>query len=266
MSVGSDVWASGTAYEQYVGRWSRRVAAEFLRWLCMPRGMSWIDVGCGTGALAETILYSLDPVSIVGVDRSRPYVQQTPDRVRDHRVRVIVGDGQQLPLRSGVADVAVSGLVLNFMSRPEAMLAEMTRVVRREGMVAAYAWDYAAGMQLMRYFWDAAVALNPSAEELDEGRRFPICNPQRLEALFRDVGLAHVESRGIDVRTRFENFDDYWSPFLGGQGPAPGYAMSLSEAERAELRERIRRALPVRADGSIDLTARAWAVRGSRSA
>jgi hypothetical protein len=109
-------------------------------------------------------------------------------------------------------------------------------------------------------------ALNSSAEELDEGRRFPICNPQRLEGLFRDAGLRDVESRGVDVRTRFDNFDDYWSPFLGGQGPAPGYAMSLSEMERAELRERIRPTLPVQADGSIDLTARAWAVRGSRSA
>ena len=266
MSVGSNVWASGTAYEQYVGRWSRRVAAEFLRWLGTPRGVAWLDVGCGTGALTETILQLLDPQSVVGIDRSQPYIQQVRDRAPDPRARFVVSDGQQLPLRPEITDVAVSGLVLNFMSRPEAMLAEMTRVVRREGMVAAYVWDYAGQMQLMRYFWDAAVALNPSAAELDEGRRFPICKPQQLEMLFRDAGLAHVESRGIDVPTRFENFDDYWSPFLGGQGPAPGYTVSLSEEERAELRERIHRALPVRADGSIDLIARAWAVRGSKSA
>jgi hypothetical protein len=116
----------------------------------------------------------------------------------------------------------------------------------------------------MRYFWDAAVALNSAARERDEGRRFSLCQPEPLARLYADAGLQMVETRAIDVPTVFRDFDDYWSPFLSGQAPAPSYAMSLNEEQRAALRERIRAALPVAADGSIALTARAWAVRGSR--
>jgi len=131
-------------------------------------------------------------------------------------------------------------------------------------VVAGYVWDYADKMELMRYFWDAAVALDPAAHALHEGRRFPLCRPQPLEELFTRAGLQEIEVRPIDVPTRFADFDDYWAPFLGGQGPAPGYAMSLSEERRRALRDRIRSALPVASNGSIDLIARAWAVRGQR--
>jgi hypothetical protein len=117
-------------------------------------------------------------------------------------------------------------------------------------------------MQLMRRFWDAAVALDPDAEALDEGRRFPLCRPEPLERLLRDAGLQDVSVRPVDTPTRFRDFDDYWGPFLGGQGPAPGYLMSLSQERRAALRERLRAALPAAADGSIRLIARAWAARG----
>jgi hypothetical protein len=140
----------------------------------------------------------------------------------------------------------------------------MSRVVRAGGTVAVYVWDYADGMQVMRFFWDAAVALDHAAAELDEGRRFPLCAPSALDALFRDAGLDEVDTRAIDVPTRFRDFDDYWSPFLGGQGPAPGYAAALDDRRRTALRERLEATLPVAADGSIPLTARAWAVRGRR--
>jgi len=114
----------------------------------------------------------------------------------------------------------------------------------------------------MRYFWDAAATLDSAASELDEGRRFPICNPKLLEQLFRDVGLKQIQARAIDVPTVFQSFDDYWTPFLGGQGPAPSYAMSLDENHRAELRELIRSRLPIKSARRIDLTARAWAING----
>ncbi|HZD19456.1 MAG TPA: SAM-dependent methyltransferase, partial [Burkholderiales bacterium] len=138
----------------------------------------------------------------------------------------------------------------------------MHRVVALGGTVAAYVWDYAGEMQLMRYFWDAAVDLNPGAQPLDEGVRFPLCHPEALAALFRGAGLQDVEVRAIDAPTPFRDFDDYWTPFLGGQAPAPGYCMSLDERSRERLRERIRAKLPIRADGSIHLIARAWAVKG----
>jgi hypothetical protein len=131
-------------------------------------------------------------------------------------------------------------------------------------MVAAYVWDYAGKMQLMRHFWNAATALDPAASELDEGHRFPLCQPNPLKELFQQAGLKEVEVCPIDIATDFQDFDDYWVPFLGGQGPAPGYAMSLSEAQRVALRERIRAGLPFALDGSIPLVARAWAVRGIR--
>jgi hypothetical protein len=138
----------------------------------------------------------------------------------------------------------------------------MKRTTRAGGTVAAYVWDYAGEMQMMRHFWNAAVALDPAAVELDEGRRFPICHPEPLGDLFRGAGLREVEARAIDVPTVFRDFEDYWSPFLGGQAPAPGYCMSLPEERRSALREFIRTSLPTLADGSIHLIARAWAVRG----
>jgi len=258
-----DTWAAGRFYEPYVGRWSRLVAREFIAWLQVPPERDWLDVGCGTGALSETILQQARPRGVKGIDPSPGFVEHARAHVGDGRATFEIGDAQALPWESARFDAVVSGLVLNFVPDPALALGEMARIVRPGGVVAAYVWDYASGMQLMRHFWNAAGALDPKARELDEGRRFPLCQPEALSALFAQAGLGGVEVRPIDVPTRFRDFDDYWSPFLGGQGPAPGYAMSLSEERRATLRERIRATLPVATDGAIDLTARAWAVRAS---
>jgi hypothetical protein len=131
----------------------------------------------------------------------------------------------------------------------------MRRAARAGGVVAAYVWDYASGVQFMRHFWNAAAALDPTDADLDEGTRFPLCNPEPLAGLFKGAGLSGVEVRPIDLWTVFKDFDDYWSPFLGGQGAAPSYAMSLSEQRRSALRERIRAGLPFAVDGSISLMA-----------
>ena len=260
----TDAWDSGDAYEPYVGRWSRLVARELLGWLAVPPGSCWLDVGCGTGALAETILALAAPSKVVGIDPSPAYVAFARDRLNDLRVRFDVGDAQALQEASATFDAVVAGLVLNFIPEPGRAVSEMARVARPGGIVAAYVWDYAEGMQMMRHFWDAAGALDPKAVELDEGRRFTMCKPAPLTNLFRTAGLKKVEVRAIDVPTVFSNFDDYWSPFLGGQAPAPGYAMSLSEERRAALRERIRGSLPTNSQGEHHLIARAWAVRGVR--
>jgi hypothetical protein len=141
----------------------------------------------------------------------------------------------------------------------------MQRAVRPGGgTVAVYVWDYVGEMQLLRRFWDAALALDPAACDLDEGRRFPICEPNALLALFAEAGLSRAESCAIDIPTVFRDFEDYWSPFLGGQGPAPGYCVSLAEAKREALRDRLRAELPTAPDGTISLKARAFGVRGFR--
>lgn len=257
-----DSWVSGEAYEGYIGRWSRLVAHEFLNWLSVPTGRQWLDVGCGTGMLSKSILELTEPAEIKGIDRSEGFINFAKEHVRDKRVEFEVGDAESLTFDSASFDAAVSGLVLNFVPHPERALAEMARVTRPNGIVAVYVWDYAERMQLIRYFFDAAIALDPKADELDEGRRFPICQPDALGQLFESTGLQNVEVRPIEVPTIFRDFDDYWIPFLGGQGPAPSYAMSLSEEGRVALRERIRASLPFNSDGSISRVARAWAARG----
>jgi SAM-dependent methyltransferase len=259
-----DVWASGHAYEPYVGRWSRLVADEFLHWLAIPAASRWLDVGCGTGALTQAILQNVAPRQVSGIDGAADYVAFAQAQIQDERAQFEVGDAQALSSEPETYDGVVSGLVLNFLPQPNAAVAEMMRVTRAAGVVAAYVWDYAGKMQLMRHFWQAATALDPAAYDLDEGRRFPLCHPNPLNALFHNAGLKNVEIRPIDIVTDFHNFDDYWSPFLGGQGPAPSYAMSLPEERRIALRERIRAGLPFALDGSIPLVARAWAIRGTR--
>jgi SAM-dependent methyltransferase len=259
-----DVWASGAAYEPYVGRWSRLVARAFLAWLAVPPGSRWLDVGCGTGALTQAILAETNPAAVQGVDASAGFAGYARETTPDPRAAFAVEDAQALTAADGTFDAAVSGLMLNFVPQPERAAAEMARVVRPGGTAAAYVWDYAGQMQFMRAFWGAAVALDPAARALDEGVRFPLCQPEPLAALWRSAGLHDVAVRAIDVPTVFRDFDDYWSPFRGGQGPAPGYLMALNEERRAALRDHIRAALPAAADGSIPLIARAWAVRGAR--
>jgi SAM-dependent methyltransferase len=259
----TEVWERGNPYEAYVGRWSRLVGRELLDWLAVPEGCDWLDVGSGTGALASTIVAAAAPASVTGVDPAEGFVAYARGAVPD--ATFVVGDAQRLPFQDNSFDAVVSGLVLNFVPDPALAVAEMTRVARPGAAVAAYVWDYAGRMELMRRFWDAAAELDPAARELDESRRFRAFErPENLERLFAATGQAEVRSRAIDVPTVFADFDDYWRPFLGGQGPAPAYAMSLDEEARGRLRELLRERLPTAGDGSISLVARAWAVRGSK--
>jgi SAM-dependent methyltransferase len=231
-------------------------------WLAIPVGQRWLDVGCGTGALSEAILRTAFPARLLGVDPSPAFIDNVRTRVVDEAARFEVGDAQQLDAEDGSFDAVVSGLVLNFLPSPHGALSEMKRVAGHRGVVAGYVWDYPGEMWLIKHFWDAAVELDPAAHELHEGERFGFCRPAELEALFNEVGLVAVESRAIVILTVFDSLDDYWAPFLGGQGPAPTYARWLDEARRMDLRQAVSDRLPVSPDGSIKMTARAWAVRG----
>jgi SAM-dependent methyltransferase len=258
------MWANGAAYEHYVGRWSRLVAPQFLKSLEIPSDSKWLDVGCGTGILSQTILDIASPHSVVGVDTSEEYIEFACKQIHDRRVAFHLGDAQSVPVEPAAYDAVVSGLVLNFVPQPSLALSAMIRAVHLGGTVAAYVWDYADQMQLIRYFWDAAVALDRTISVLDEGLRFPLCHQEPLRQLFMNAQLEKIKVWSIDVDTTFSDFDDYWSPFLGGQGPAPAYTMSLSEEKRVTLREYIRKKLPIAPDGLIHLMARAWAVLGVR--
>lgn len=256
-----DTWEQGRAYERYVGRWSREIAPRFLEWLRQPPGLRWLDVGCGTGALSAAILDTCTPASVDGVEPSEGFLEtavaELGNRVTFHRA-----DASALPLDDESVDAVVSGLVLNFVRDLDTALAEMSRVAVDGGVVAGYVWDYADRMELMRWFWRAAVELDPDAAALDEGARFDDFTPEGLTWRFASAGLVDAEAGFVEVPTRFADFDDYWSPFLGGQGVAPAYAMSLDEPARDRLRERLRELVPTGPDGSIDLVARAWTVRG----
>jgi SAM-dependent methyltransferase len=264
MSNGAkETWGSGDAYEQWVGRWSRMVASEFLDWLDIASGRKWADVGCGTGALVERILADSAPASINAVDRSEGFISSAQERVKDQRVRFETGDALALAWPDESFDATISGLVLNFVSDPAIMAREMARVTRPEGKVAAYVWDYGGGMQMVRHFWDVAIQINPQDSKLDQAERFPICRPDALETLFRDAGLTSVCARPIDIALVFRDFDDYWIPFLGKQGAAPTYLASLDSGTRDRIRDALQARLQPEADGSIAMTARAWAVQGT---
>jgi len=259
--MGHEVWEAGDAYEAYVGRWSRAVAREFVAWLAVPAGRSWLDVGCGSGALTTAAL-ATGPARVSGVDRSPGFLRAARSRAGGPLSGFVAGDAAALPLPGGRFGVVVSGLCLNFVPDPRLAAAEFARVVAPGGVVAAYVWDYGDGMAMMRYFWDAATALDPGAEALDEGRRFPLCAPGPLAELWAGAGFAEVATRAIEVPTVFADFADFWQPFLGGQGPAPGYVAALTGPRRSALRDLLRSRLPAGPDGSIRLTARAWAIRG----
>jgi SAM-dependent methyltransferase len=259
-----DVWASGDPYERFMGRWSRRMAGSFVSWLDVADDRRWLDVGCGTGALTSAILDAASPAEVLGVDPSEGFVATARDRIGDPRVRFEVGDAGRLDLPDGAYDATVGGLMLNFVPDPAVAAAELGRVTGPGGVVGAYVWDYAGGMEMLSHFWAAVAALDSAGEALDEGRRFPLCQPEPLRKLWEGTGLADVTVETLESSMIFADFDDYWMPFLGGQGPAPGYVMSLSEAGRADLRELLRSRLPTQPDGSVVLAARAWAVRGTR--
>jgi SAM-dependent methyltransferase len=259
------VWAVGDAYEAYVGRWSREVAGRFVRWLDVPAGRRWLDVGCGTGALTGRALAQAGPEHVIGVDPSAGFLATARTRVVDPRASFLRGSAEALPLRGRSVHAVVSGLALNFVPDPAKAAAEFARVVAPGGVVAAYVWDYAEGMVMMRYLWDAAITVDSAAADLDEGRRFPLCGSAALAQLWTDAGLDHVRVQAIEIPTVFTDFDDYWNPFLGGQGAAPAYVMSLPEDHRRALRDVLRTSLPTEVDGRVRLTAKAWAVCGTRS-
>ena len=256
------IFAESDAYERFMGRWSRQLAPLLVRYAAVADGNSVLDVGSGTGALSLALLDAFPSIRVTGVDPSGAYVRAAQARASDERARFVVGDAQALDLPGNTFDKTLSLLVMNFIPDSAKAMREMVRVTRTGGVVAAAVWDYGEGMEMLRVFWDEAVALDPAIAARDE-RNMPLCRRGELAALWRANGLQQVEEQPLVISLAFASFDDFWQPFLGGQGPAGAYTASLSGADRAALEARLRtRLLGARQDGPFTLQARAWAVKG----
>lgn len=256
-------FADARGYELLMGRWSRLLARELVGFTRLGEDDRVLDVGCGTGSLTEVIVATRAGAEVVGVDPSPSFVASARDRVRDPRARFETGDAQRLAFPNGAFDCTMAMLVLNFVPDPGAAVAEMRRVTRPGGCVAACVWDYGGEMSMLRSFWDAAVRVDPSAAPRHEGR-MPLCRRGELEALWRATGLEDVREDGITIDTRFATFVDFWGPFLAGVGPSGSYTVSLAPGLRHGLEATLRRDVwGDRPDEERVLPARAWAVVGT---
>jgi len=263
MSDVRDRWAAGSTYEDFMGRWSRQLAPRLVSWLRIPGGVHWLDVGCGTGALTNAICSHANPASVLGCDPAEPFIEYARRHSQDVRASFVVAGAGGLPSRAGGYGSVTSLLALNFFPDAEAAVHEMRSLTSPRSAVSACVWDYGGRMEFLRYFWDTAAAVEPTARELDEGERFPLCRPDALADLFRAGGLGDIRCEPIEIPTAFASFDDYWRPLLGGTGPAPSYVASLDADRCTTLARKLEQALPRGPGGTIALTARAWAVRGT---
>jgi SAM-dependent methyltransferase len=216
------------------------------------------------GGFNSSLLKTAHPNHITGCDPSPSFIQYANANIHHPRVSFVVSDLTDLPGIPGGFDAVVSGLVLNFVPYPVKALQLMMNRAHPGSLIGAYVWDYTGRMDLLRIFWDAAAALDSTAQLLDEARRFPFCQPEPLHNTFQQVGLKKVKTGSIDIPTPFKNFSDFWEPFLAGTGPAPAYVASLGPIERERLAASLKLRLEPTGDGLIEMIARAWVVFGVR--
>jgi SAM-dependent methyltransferase len=251
--------APAEAYDRHIGRYGSELGRALIASASVVAGERALDVGCGPGALTTELVAVLGPERVSAVDPSEPFAEACRRRLPG--VQVEVGGAEALPFDDDAFDHALAQLVVNFMTDAQAGAAEMRRVTRSGGTVAAAVWDYAGEMTLLRRFWDAAAALDRAAAELDEGRSMPYCTPDQLETLWSSAGLAEVRVSPVVVGARYDGFEDLWEPLERGVAPSGAYASSLSAERRAALKEQLRRRLEV-GDEPFELTARAWVATG----
>ena len=257
------LFSEARAYERFMARWSSRMAPLLVRFADVHDGDSVLDVGSGTGALAAAVAKTAPSSRVVGIDPAPSYVALAQAQHGGPRIRFEVGDARELCVDNAVFDRTLSLLAINFIPDVRKAVAEMKRVTKSTGVVAAAVWDYGGSMEMLRAFWDEAVAMAPGSAAQDE-RNMPLCRRGDLATLWREHGLQDVAEDGLTVETRFASFDDFWTPFLEKQGPAGAYTASLSAEDREALRLRLRRRLlGAGPDRVIVMHARAWAVRGT---
>ena len=252
--------APAEVYDRFVGRYSPALARAMCKAAEVQAGQRALDVGCGSGALVEVLAGVLGAENVAGIDPSEPFVEAT--RARVPGARIVVGSAESLPFADGEFDATLSQLVVNFLTDPEQALREMSRVTRKGGVVAGCVWDYGGEMTMLRTFWDAAAALDPErVEPLMETYTMRFARPDELEELWRGSGLGDVEVAAIVVEASYDDFEDLWSPFPTGVGPAGAYAASLGGEAQAALRDEFSRRLGD-PEGPFTLSARAWRAVG----
>lgn len=254
---------NSTSYERFMGRWSRRVAPSLVAFAGVTNGDRVLDVGSGTGALTAAVLGAAPTTRVVGLDVATPYLDKARDELGGDRASFQEGDARDLAFADDTFDKTLSLLAFNFIPDAERALDEMVRVTKPGGVIAAAVWDYGDGMQMLRVFWDQAVALDPASDPRDE-RHMPLCRSGELAELWTGRGLVDVETSTLVIELPFASFDDYWAPFLAGQGPAGSYVAALPDDHKQALERRLRdRLLDDGRDGPLTLSARAWAVKGT---
>lgn len=252
------------SYEQIMGRWSRRLAPLFIEHAAVAAGERLLEVGCGTGSLTFTLASTVEFAELTAIDYADVYVAAARARNRDPRIRIEQGDAAALRFPDASFDRALSLLVLHFVADPAGAVAEMRRVTRPGGVVAAAVWDAGGGVTGNRMFWDTAAMLDRAAGEL-RGRAMSkaVVAPGGLARLFRAAGLAEVDERSLLIRMEHASFADYWEPLLRGEGPIGAYVAGLGEEARARLEHHLRAAYLAGApDGPRSFTAVAWSCRG----
>ncbi len=252
--------APAEAYDRFVGRYSGALARSLMAAAGVTAGQRALDVGCGPGALTTELVAVLGAGSVTAADPSAGFASAC--EARNIGVRVEVASAEALPFEDGAFDVALAQLVVNFMTDAHAGIREMARVTRPGGVVGAATWDYAGGMTLLRAFWDAAAAVDASAQARDEGHVMRFATADELARLWSDCGLAGVRTEAAVVSARYDDFEDLWLPLERGVGPAGAYAVSLDPDRRGALKFGMRERLGVDTAAPFELTARAWLVTG----
>jgi len=251
------MFANASAYQRFMGRYSDKLSHEFVRAAGVAAGQRVIDVGCGAGALTVVLAGIVGGENVAGVDPSQPFVEEARARVPGADLRV--GPAESLPFEDATFDAALSQLVFHFVQDPAKAVAEMRRVTKPGGRVAACVWDMTGGMTMLRSYWDAV--REAGATEPDETERFG-GRPGQLAQLWRDAGLRDVVDETLTVSSDYENFDELWTSFLGAAGPVGQHAVSLDEQQAAAVSAALHRRIGS-PDSAFTLTATAWYAAGT---
>jgi SAM-dependent methyltransferase len=247
---------AGEKYDRFMGRYLPTLAVAFADAAGVRAGMSVLDVGCGPGGLTRELVERVGAENVAAIDPSVPFVEAA--RARNPGVDVREAGAENMPFEDGAFDAALASLVVAFMQDANAGIAEMSRVTKPGGVVAACMWDVRGGMTMLRVMREAAASVIP---DLPAGRPLPGTSEGDLGELLRGAGLSEVEEGTISASADYESFDDWWEPFMFGIGPHASYVAELEDEQKAAVRDRARELLD-NPSGPFTLDARAWFARG----